>query len=205
MNKSKFLILASLILFISLMTISSIVSGKSDGIAGYSTTGCTCHSSTASPSVSVSISGPTSVMPGTTNTYTVTVTGGPLVANGLDVSVTDGTLVVTDSTNTQLLSGEITQTLAGVSQTSWSFDWTAPSTPGTVTMYATGFSGDGDGKKDTDDLWNLASLTINVEGAQPVPEFPSGSAAVMTIGLGAVIIYVWWKNKPRTLNNVKAA
>ncbi|MFQ6074201.1 MAG: choice-of-anchor V domain-containing protein [Candidatus Bathyarchaeia archaeon] len=179
------------------MTISTMVLGKSDGIAGYSTTGCTCHSSTASPSVGVSISGPTSVTTGTTNTYTVTVTGGPLAANGLDVSATGGTLVVTDSTNTKLLSGEIVQTVAGTSQTSWSFDWTAPSTSGTVTLYVAGFSGDGDGKKDVEDLWNLASLNINVQGAPPVPEFPLGFEAVMAIGLGAVVIYIWWRGTPK--------
>ncbi len=88
--------------------------------------------------------------------------GGPLAANGLDVSITNGTLAVTDSTNTQLLETEIVQTVAGMSQISWSFDWTSPSTYGSVTMHVAGFSGDGDGRKDQDDLWNTASLTIVV-------------------------------------------
>ncbi len=164
MNKSEVLILAFIVLFVSLplMTIYTMVGAKSDGIAGYSTAGCTCHSPNPSPSVSVFISGQTVVIPNATYTYTVTVTGGPLASNGLDVSVTNGTLVVTDSTNTLLLSGEVTQTSVGASQTSWSFDWTTPSTYGNVTMYLAGFSGDGDGRKDADDLWNTASLTIIV-------------------------------------------
>lgn len=124
-----------MVLIVSTMAYGSMVLGKSDGISGYSTAGCTCHSSNPDPSVSVHVSERTIVMPSATYTYTITVTGGPLLANGLDVSVTDGTLVATDLTNTKLLGGEIVQTEAGMPQTSWSFDWTAPSTYGNVTMY----------------------------------------------------------------------
>lgn len=162
MDKSEFLIVLTTILFISVMAISTLVLAKSDGIAGYSIDGCTCHSSTASLDINVSISGPTIVIPSTSYTFTVTVAGGPLASNGLDVSVTDGTLVVTDPTNTVLLGGEIVQTVAGTTPTDWSFNWTTPSAYGNVTMYVAGLSGDGDGRKDADDLWNTASLTITV-------------------------------------------
>ncbi len=161
MIRSRILILATVILFSLIAMYGTLVSGRSSGISGRSITGCTCHSDNPDPSVGVSIFGPTIVNPDTTYTYTLTLTGGPLVLSGLDVSVTNGALVVTDSTNTQLDSGEITHTSAGTSQTSWSFNWTAPSTYGNATMYGASLSADGNGKT-SGDLWNKTFLNITV-------------------------------------------
>lgn len=143
------------------MIYGTLVLGKSSGISGRSITGCSCHETNPDPSVSVSIFGPTIVNPDATYTYTLTVTGGPLVMGGFDVSVTNGTLVVTDSANTQLDTGEIIHTDAGTSLTSWSFNWTAPSTYGNATMYGAALSADGSGNA-RGDLWNKTSLNIIV-------------------------------------------
>ncbi len=145
------------------MSYDILVLARSSGISGYSVDGCgQCHAPVADPEVVVQILGPTIVFPNATYKYTVATTGGPGANRGLDVSVTDGTLTVTDSTNTQLDSGEITHTSTGTSQASWSYNWTAPSSYGPVTMYASSLSGNGNGRKDTNDLWNTAFLTLIV-------------------------------------------
>lgn len=141
-----------------------LASARSSGISGYSTSGCApCHASSASATVTVSINGPTTVGVEETNTYTISVTGGPSEAFGFDLSVTGGTLIVTDSVNTQLKDSDLTNTASGIFQSSWSFDWKATSSPGTVTMNVATLSANGDGKSTSDDLWNLASLSITVE------------------------------------------
>lgn len=166
MNKAKTLILVSLVVFVFTMTYSTMVLARSSGVSGYSIDGCYHHSPTASPQVSVSISGKTIVNSNMTYTYSLTTIGGPLLRAGLDVSVTDGTLIVTDTANTQLKSGEITHTDVGTSQTNWSFNWTAPSTYGNATMYAASLSADNDGRRDADDLWNrtLVAILVTISG-----------------------------------------
>src|SRR5690606_16101820 len=57
-----------------------------DGITGKtlksSEPGCTCHSETNSPNVSVVIDGPGILKPGETAGYTIRISGGPLVRGG---------------------------------------------------------------------------------------------------------------------------
>lgn len=153
-----------------------LASARSSGMSGYSVSGCApCHSSSASATVTVSIGGPTNVIVEETNTYTISVTGGPSGAFGFDLSATEGTILVTDSVNTQLKDGDLTHTTNGVFQSSWLFDWKAPSSPGTVTMNVAALSADGDGKGYSDDLWNLVSLSITVEAAPPELQPPVAS------------------------------
>ena len=91
----------------------------------------------------VTLSGPTLVEPGSTNTYTLTISGGQEVAGGLDVSAAGGTLSVTDP-ETQVLDGEIVHTVPrpvdGNLEAVWSFNWTAPMAPGSTTLYGAGNS-----------------------------------------------------------------
>src|SRR2546425_7382064 len=81
------------------------------GITGVSRNGCgSCHGAAADSNVAVAISGPTTVAPGSTSSYTVTVSGNPTGSvgqgGGLDVSVTGGALAA--GANNQLVGGEIT-------------------------------------------------------------------------------------------------
>src|SRR5919198_1959356 len=135
-NLFRFLLI-SLVVF----ALTSLATALPTGISGHSgnpaTNGgatCTsCHSMGTAPSIS--LKGPTSVQPGSINTYVLAVTG--ISGNGgLDVSATTGTFSA--GPGTQVLNGEITHT-AAVSGTSksWTFTWAAPQVTSTtqVTMY----------------------------------------------------------------------
>ena len=107
---------------------------SSSGISGFSgKTGSTCtscHSTGAKPTVT--LTGPTSVTSGSTNTYTLTVGGSGNA--GLDVASTIGTFIA--GTGTRVLNGEITHSAPSASH-SWTFTWTAPtvSTNTGATLY----------------------------------------------------------------------
>ncbi len=148
----------------------------SRGIPGRSQAGCgSCHGANADPGVAVTISGPTNVTPGSTNSYTVSVSGGPTAGGGTDISVSGGTLAV--GANTQLSGGELLHTNG--SFRSWTFSWTAPATDGLVTMYAAGNSVNLDGGTGGD-AWNLAQLNITVASAATPTSTPVGPTPTPT-------------------------
>lgn len=129
------------------------------GVDGYSQKGATCHSSSpdANGDVAISWTGPSSVTSGTTASYTVAVSGGPPgTTGGFDLSVTAGTLI--PGPNTQLQNGELTHIARDAR--SWSFQWTAPSTAGTATMYVAAMASDGSGKGG--DSWDLSIFMVTV-------------------------------------------
>ncbi len=116
--------------------------GHAKGINGFSGNPATnsgsictaCHYGGTLPTVT--LTGPTSLATGSTAVYTFTITGGPAVTGGLDVSTTGGILQATDST-TQLMSSEITQTAATAFSSNtlvFTFTLAAPATAGTVTL-----------------------------------------------------------------------
>ena len=103
-----------------------------------------CHGGGQAPVVT--LSGPTSVVLGSTHAYVLTVqsTNPDAQAHaGLNVSATGGTLAV-GGADTQVMEGEITHsqpkanTANGVA--SFTFQWTAPLQAGTVTLYGAGNS-----------------------------------------------------------------
>lgn len=148
-------------------------SGRSGRTAGNDCTDCHTNAATLP---TVTPAGPTSVMGGSTNRYSVTVSGGPGVEAGLDVAASGGTLAAT-MTGTKLLSGEIVQStptpMTGGSVT-YSFDWTAPAAAGTYTLYIAGMTTNNNGS-DTGDATRLATLAITVAAAANLPP-----AAVIT-------------------------
>jgi hypothetical protein len=119
----------------------------SSGISGFSgkqTTICSlCHSGGTLPTVT--IGGPVYVLHDSQRSYSLTVSGGQAIAAGLDVAVDDnaGSLVVTDS-GTHLDNGEIThnapRSVDGNGDARFDFDFLAPSTAMTLTMYGAGNS-----------------------------------------------------------------
>jgi Viral BACON domain len=131
------------------------------GVSGYSgkngTTCTSCHSSGTAPSIT--LTGPTSVTSGSTNSYTLTVGGSG--NGGLDVAASAGTF--TAGIGTQVLSGEITQT-AATSTHSWTFSWTAPTVTATTTatLYAAAVDGFGGGT-------GALQQAITVTAAAPAP------------------------------------
>ncbi len=125
-----------------------------------------CHGGGQTPVVT--LSGPTSVVLGSTHAYVLTVqsTNPDAQAHaGLNVSATGGTLAV-GGADTQVMEGEITHsqpkanTANGVA--SFTFQWTAPLQPGTVTLYGAGNSVELNGYPGGD-YPALDNLTITVE------------------------------------------
>lgn len=132
---------------IALLAISNaLIFGYPGGVSGYTkksgNAGCGCHGSNyLNTTVLVKITGPDTLAAGATGAYTVRVSGGPSTKAGVDISASAGTFSAVS--NLKLLSGELTHSSAksyingGVDFT---FKYTAPSTVGAQTLYATGSS-----------------------------------------------------------------
>lgn len=140
-----------------------------------SSTGCSCHSSTATPGVTVSITGPRNVITEAKNNYTVTVTGGPVGPNGgFDLKASAGTL--TAGANNRVSGLEVTHSNSDVR--TWTFAWTAPVTAGTYNFLAIGLAADGAQDTSADD-WNYyggamnTQFTITAAAATAVGDEPS--------------------------------
>ncbi len=130
--------------------------------------GCTCHGSSAA-GVTVTINGPASMQVNQTADFTVTISGGPLVKAGTNIAASSGTLIA--GAGLQLLSSELTH-ISPMSPSggtvSFSFQYKAPASAGTVTLYANGNSVNDNGSNDGDN-WNFAlNKTVNVTNVIPV-------------------------------------
>jgi len=115
------------------------------GITGYSGSGpltCTvCHNGGIVPTVT--LSGPTTVAPGTIHTFSLTISGGQRIAGGLNVSASGGTLSASDPGTWMMMGPEITHLTprnAIGDVVTFSFDWQAPALPGVVTIFGAGNS-----------------------------------------------------------------
>jgi len=112
--------------------------GKTGSTRLNSTKGCGgCHGSTATTSVVVSITGPASMTPGQTSQFQVTVTGTSGSAGGVNIAVSAGTLAPV-STFLQKSGSELTHNARVAVPSTYLFNYTAPASQGSVTMYATG-------------------------------------------------------------------
>jgi hypothetical protein len=82
---------------------------------------------------------------------------------GFDIAVSSGTLAKDSTANVKLLNSELTHT-NNTTVSFYEFNYTAPLTPGTVTMY-------GNGVKTFSGGWNFApSFTITVSSATAVDD-----------------------------------
>jgi hypothetical protein len=144
-------------------------SASSNGITGLTAdavTGCNaCHALGTFPTVT--LSGPTTVMPGATNQYLLEVFDiGAQHKGGLDAAASGGTLSVggSHSSGTQLAFNEITHTAAKASDgtsVKFSFLWTAPIAGGAFTLRAWGNAVNGNGTN-SGDAATFASLAVDV-------------------------------------------
>lgn len=145
-------------------------SGSSDSMTGCPTLGgmqqgfcVNCHSGGIEPMVA--LSGPSMVVPGSTNSYTLSITGGQQIAGGLDVAADAGTLIATDP-GTRLQSGEITHNaprhVDANGSVIFTFDWRAPES-GQVVLFAAGNSVNQNGINSGDNA-ATATLTVVVQG-----------------------------------------
>jgi hypothetical protein len=156
-----------------------------------------CHSGgTSLPTVV--ISGPATVVSGSTNTYTLNNNGSP--NSGLDVGASAGTFAA--GSTTLVMNGEITQIAAlGSTPLSWTFSWTAPTvtTTTTVSMYGASISGGYGGSTGT----TVLTITVNPPAVAPsIATQPSnqtvtaGQTATFSVSASgtAPLGYQWKKN-----------
>lgn len=151
---------------LAVIVINFLIFAYPGGVSGYTaksgTSGCICHGSVDN-TIPVVIAGPSTLAPNQTGNYTVTISNGTGKGVGVDIAASSGTLANTDA-NLKVLSGELTQpakkAFSGSSYT-FNFTYTAPSTTGPQTLYATGCSSKAQ--------WNFATnYTVNVTSATDV-------------------------------------
>lgn len=167
-TSGKFLLFT---LFLSVV-VTIYVFGYHSGITGRTKkngVGCTCHANSPSTNVSVVIDGSATLLPGQTETYTVTISGGPLAAAGTNIAASAGSL--TPGAGLRLASSELTHQepiIPSSGKVVFTFTYTAPATEGTVTLYANGNSVNLDGTNGNDQ-WNFAqNKTVSVSSATDI-------------------------------------
>lgn len=144
-----------------------------------------CHAPAGGQSdPTVTISGPQTVNAGSTNIYTVTISGGPGQTGGTDISVENnaGTLTPNNG-DLQVVGSELSHTMpkafAG-GTLSFSFSWTAPSYNADIELYAAGLSSD-NMLSLTGDRANTDTLLVDVingSGSEP-PDPPTPAPAAI--------------------------
>ena len=212
-----------------------------------------CHDSYPlnSGTGNVSIQAPDFVQPGQTVPITVTIVNtttpapGSVNRQGFLAAVRDhtvplpdgqgdflGTLTVTDATNTRFPIGNntnyVTHTTTGNQQTSWTFDWTAPPSPGgtTATVFVAGNAANGGdlpaepGNNAAGDYIYTATRTIVVGGlssgsgpdaealdlATPHPNPTSGpSATTVTLRTSGTLAVEIVDGRGRTVREIARA
>jgi PKD repeat protein len=202
------------LLLLATLAWSEVARAENGGIRGYSGNPATnagqscgkCHD--GGQTTTVNLSGPMTVTPGSTNTYTLTIAGSATRQfGGLDVSATLGMLAAFEA-GTQRQVDEIVHTTrkaAVNNEVTFNFNWTAPANTATATLYAAGLSTDGPGTGG--DALGRMALMISVESPptvnQPpvaVPGAPYAGTAGASIAFdgsgsydpdGTIVAYAW--------------
>ncbi|MBI5022532.1 MAG: T9SS type A sorting domain-containing protein [Ignavibacteriales bacterium] len=138
-NTLAFVVL-SVIMFIP-VALSAYPTGIASRTLKITASGCgSCHGSSASPSVVVTITGPDTVVAGQAYSYTINVTGGTGTTGGINIATSRGRL---DSVSSFLkrLSGDLVHKQRVAVPSTYQFLYTAPASSGTDTIYATAKGG----------------------------------------------------------------
>jgi hypothetical protein len=143
------------------------------------TEGCTCHGFDTTSAVKITFQGPNVVQYGDSVTYTVKMTGGPLIKGGIDISAANGNVKLSPLDNSlhrleaSLGIYELTHVAPKlpVSDTiTWTFRYFAPLTGTKDTLYSTGNSVNGTGGT-SGDSWNFGqSKVITIGNIQGITE-----------------------------------
>lgn len=186
-----------LALTLAVLLLAPAMSAQKVGIGGAAVdNGCVCHSPSVSSDATVTVTGlPDTWNASTTYSLTITVDGtastDATVANGgFNFRASKGTIVITDTTNTQLMEGQATHTEAGNKLRTWDVDWTAPSDDDARVQFTVfGNAANGDDTASADDEWNRFDSTIEGAGYGDSEDSPGFGAALAMIGLlGAVLV-----------------
>ena len=201
------------LVLISLLAMAMIVvpavTSLPSGISGVKDTGCNCHGTEASPSVTASISGLPEIY-NASETYAVTVsfTGGPATdgnANlgGFNLWASDGTLTTLDSSAQVWGPNEASHTTEGNDQRSWDLEWTAPDSGSDVEfiLHTNSVNGNEGDSGSSGDMWDRAQTTVLGFGPEPLPEADPFKVLatliiVSAVLLSIVVLYVFYRNNP---------
>jgi hypothetical protein len=170
--KMKYALIAVIIAVFGLFLYSSI-KAHSAGMTlktrkNGNTEGCSCHSLSPTPSVNVTVTGPSSVKFNDTATFVVKIAGGPLAAAGTDISAGRGNVILSPlETFLQRLNVGSWFELTHISPKApsndtvrFTFRYIAPSNAGSVdTIFATGNSVNLSGTN-SGDQWNFAGFKV---------------------------------------------
>ena len=173
--------IAVFLVVLFLISTAQAVQSNSSGRTGSSTSGCSCHGS--SSSMSVSLNGLPSSGYEAVTTYTLSWDGGPHIpgTGGFNLDVNSGSWSNLGN-NVKLVNGELTHD--GTSSRSWSADWMSPSAgSGTAVFTLAVLYGNGNGQNSGDSWdtgsWNLPESTAstnnppNATNVRYVPSTPT--------------------------------
>ncbi len=172
---------------------------RSDGVFGHSGAPgsdlCSrCHDPDAGAAApTVTLSGPTNVTTGATNTYTLTIEPASIsnqTQGGLNVSVPGGgALIAGAGTRTDTDNREITHSSpqGGTGTLSWSFQWQAPSTAGSFDMYGVGLSTDGSGTNGDEEGTDMLTISVQTSGNQPPTADPKTASTDVGVPVDIVL------------------
>ncbi len=183
MIAKKAIIISFALIVFATMVISALadIDGRTGRTRKTSTSGCgSCHGSTATTGVTVLLSGPDTLTAGQTGSFSITITRSGKLGAGIDIATRRGTLAAVTA-GTRVSSGEIVHN-DNLTMTSGTvtiqFNYTAPSTEGPDTLWATGLATNSSGSQSGDE-WNWAAekrinvrLATSINNSQyVVPEF----------------------------------
>jgi uncharacterized protein (TIGR03382 family) len=126
-----------------------------------------CHATNPSPTApTVQLQGPTTLTAGTTGNYTLVITGGPAVKAGMNVAVSNGGGTLNAGVGSKVAASELTHSAPkdfANNEARFDFTLVAPSSAGSVVMYASGNSTNGNGANTGDNAVST-QITIQVTG-----------------------------------------
>jgi hypothetical protein len=150
-----------------------------------------CHGNAPDQGLSVTVSGPATVAPSSTATYTLSIDPHINAGGGFSLSADAGTLLLLPAeTNTKFTGTNITHVSAAANLGDWSynFDLVAPATLGEiVTLSFSGMAYNNDGKatKGPGDGWNVGTYLVEVSNVV-VPEPATGLLVSLGISMLAL-------------------
>ncbi len=172
----------ALLLFLSLFIYEAFARNSGiTGTTGSSGSGCNCHSTSPNTNTSVSASiegGSWTVNTGETYEITITVSNSSQSAAGLNVAIKDaanggsnaGSITSLSGQGTQVSGGELTHTTRkniSNDEATFTFEWTAPNSPGTYYLRANGNAVNSNSQNSGDEWNRMTTQEITVE-APPV-------------------------------------